>query len=354
MGECLIARGGSSIKDPLDDIPITAGYCTILATLKDSTGNICPNTQLKCKDGTRWYNYTTNEAGMALFKCNSGSANFTPNNFINSNDAYAVDQLPVTINIDAVVGTKIAKEIKFRKVNTRYNNYISKNIIFKDTEYIKNVFIVGGGGAGDGGSYSDSGNYCTGGGGGGGAANFAENIPIVKEQIYSLYVGRGGKSGLYNGTQNCANGNSGETTSAFGLSANGGGGAYSYNKGIGGYGLYKGGNGGSGCSMSFKKVDSYFSEAENGVFGGGGGGGVSTDNMYEGGSSFINIFSQTSYYTTGGNAGLEYSNGRNGRTGYGGGGGGGDMRSWISVSSSRIANYSSGGFGGCGRIEFDM
>ena len=347
MGEAIIARGQTSAKNVLDDIPATAGYCTILAILKDSGGNICPNTQLKCKDGSRWYNYTTNEQGMALFKCNSGSANFTPNNFIDSNDYYAVDQLPVTINVDAVVDTKFIKEIKFGKVNTRYNNHVSKNVVFRDTEYLKNVFIVGGGGAGGSGSWSNSKSYWTGGGGGGGAVNFAENLPIVKGQVYNLYVGRGGKSGNYSGTQNCAESSSGETTSAFGLSANGGGGATKSSKGIGGYGIYKGGNGGNGYEVSRGNTVRTFSRAENGTFGAGGGGGVSCDNeMNKGGYSFININHQTGYYETGG-AGRSTLNGFNGKAAYGGGGGGGD-------SIQNDAHYSSGGFGGCGRIEFDM
>lgn len=330
MGECLLARGAGgsgTSKDPLDDIPITAGYCTILLTLKDSAGGLCPNTKINCKDGTRWYNYTTNEAGMALFKCNSGSANFYCNNYINNQLVF--DQAAVYKNYDAVVGTKFAQEIFLNRI-TNFNKISgTHNGIFKVTGKVTNVILLGGGGAGDSGAYGGTGSSLeiAGGGGGGGAKNYAASIAITKNQLYSITVGVG-TSGA------------GGTTSAFGLSANGGSAASGNNGGRGGIGLYNGGNGANGWyHISGKTIAATTATAGiNGAGGGGGGGGMigDSDNRATAGKT-----------NGGGNGGDWWNIANDGITGSGGGGGGGG-----SLSSNSY--HSKGGIGGSGRVTFNM
>ena len=91
------------------------------------------------------------------------------------------------------------------------------------------VFLVGGGGSGA--------NYGVHSGGGGGGYTTSENgKTITANESYHISIGKGGIGGS-------TNGNSGDSTTAFGLTAAGGGGG-----GGGGYmvGPLKGGNGGSG------------------------------------------------------------------------------------------------------------
>ena len=340
MGECLLARGAGgsgASKDPLDDIPITAGYCTILVTLKDSAGGLCPNTKINCKDGTRWYNYTTNEAGMALFKCNSGSANFYCNNWIDGKHYF--DQGAVTINQDAIVGTKMAKEILLNKISF-FNAWYTTTATgyFRTITEIKNVIVVGGGGSGGSGDMGNNGTdsyYASGGGGGGGAKNYAASIQVVKNQSYSIIVGAGGRASYL--------GNAGGTSSAFGLSANGGTQAVGWQAGKGGFGKYNGGNGGNGgWYISFTAQKN--TKPVNGVNGAGGGGGY---------GAVVNVgtgIGSCAGANNGGGNGQPYD-GYNidGVAGSGGGGGGGRYESL--ASSWIIGN---GGNGGSGRVTFNM
>lgn len=332
MGECLIARGQTATKNVLDDISVSGDYCSIVVLLQDSAGGPCENTKINCKDGTRWYNYTTNEAGMVLFKCNSGAANISANNWING--IYTFDQAAVNKNYDAPVGTKRLETLNFGKV-THFNRITSgwyNNGQFRGIDYIKNLVLVGGGGGGANANTNGDNrglDYWGGGGGGGGALNYSSNISIVKNQKYNFYIGKGGVGGQMNGAQST----SGETTSAFGLSANGGGGGNRHAGGIGGYGLYKGGNG-ANSGIGSKANNAYPPEdGENGAGGGGGAGGCAMSNGYiEGCKLGAN--------NGGGNGFISNKGGKNGSGG--GGGGGTSTQSWY------------GGNGGSGRIEFDM
>ena len=348
MGECLLARGSGgsgASKDPLDNIPVVAGYCSILVTLKDSGGGLCSNMMVNCKDGSRWYNYKTNEQGMALFQCNSGSANFNCPNYYNDGSklVYMADQAKIpSLVIDAPVGTKLAKEIMFNKVNSfnfaaldTFARPTSANVVFRDTTKITNLIMVGAGGRGGYGYYTDP--YGTGwksteyggGGGGGGAKNYAASVSIIKNQVYYLSVGQGGQG-------------AGGTTSGFGYSANGGSAASGNSGGRGGIGLYSGGNGGNGW---YKILDGAEYDASNsttginGAGGGGGGGGLSSNGMcgYTAGSS-----------NGGGRGGNWSTNAINGTAYSGGGGGGGCGRG---ASSD---DHSFAGFGGSGRLTFNM
>lgn len=337
MGECLIARGQTATKNVLDDIPVSGDYCSIVVLLQDSAGGPCENTKINCKDGTRWYNYTTNEAGYALFKCNSGAANITPNNFINGTRTFDQDGIG-TLNLDAPVGTKILKEIKFNKNSKFYRaGQAWYNGQFRTVDRINNVILVGGGGGGGFGSCGWGSSDSSSGGGGGGAKNFASYIDISKNQLYNLYIaksGLGGNDSNYHGT-------SGETTIAFGLSANGGSGGkssygesnYSNRKGLGGIGLFNGGDGGQRTSKAVIGI--------NGAGGGGGSGGGSTSAASVNGAS------------NGGGNGSSTSIGNSGIDGSGGGGGGGGGYVYDDGIDRKFHEYR-GGSGGSGRVEFDM
>ena len=352
MGECLIARGQTATKNVLDDIPVSGDYCSIVVLLQDSAGGPCENTKINCKDGTRWYNYTTNEAGMVLFKCNSGAANITPNNFINGTRTFDQDGIG-TLDIDSPVGTKILKEIKFNK-NSKFYRADSGwyNGWFRTIDRINNVIVVGGGGGGGSGTYGQG--RSMGGGGGGGAKNFVSYIDISKNQIYNLYIGGGGGAGRYNN-----NGLSGNTSSAFGLSANGGGGGYYENinrHAIGGYGMFNGGNGGK-YYAPYQYSTEYITPSTDGINGAGGGGGAGTGQGY---GEAITVNWGLGRNNGGGNGGKSvgaydsYSRDASpGAKGSGGGGGGGGIggQIWHNIMSE---TWSQGGAGGSGRVEFDM
>lgn len=336
MGECLIARGQTATKNVLDDIPVSGDYCSIVVLLQDSAGGPCENTKINCKDGTRWYNYTTNEAGMVLFKCNSGAANISANNWING--VYTFDQAAVSKDYDAPVGTKRLENLVFPKINNFsrldsgwYNGW------FRGTNRIKNLIVVGGGGGGGMGNASSG--ISMGCGGGGGGLSYATYVDINTNQNYSIYVGAGGHCSYGN-----SYGNTGETSMAFGISANGGTGGGGVNAGwttkqsnygIGGLAMCNGGNG-SG-HVNFNAND-----GENGA-GGGGGAARFQDPIYK-----------TCY---GGNNGGGYGcinnengfffNGTAGLRGSGGGGGGtGGANGGLYPNPK--------GSGGSGRVTFDM
>lgn len=355
MGEAIIARGQTSAKNVLDDIPVSGDYCSILIQLKDSSGGPCENTKINCKDGSRWYNYTTNETGYALFKCNSGAANITANNWINGILTFDQNSFG-QVDIDAPVGTKILKEIKFKKSNKYYqSNPGWTNGWFRGINRINNIIVVGGGGSGGfaGTTFSYSGYWYgyLGCGGGGGAKNFTSHIDISRNQLYNLYIGKGGDETLSSNN----NGNTGSTTIAFGLSANGGsGGGFNGNHGgRGGIGLY---NGGNGAGLGIGQWDNTNAlptnsniNGENGINGAGGGGAqydFSSGNLSYNSYGGFNGGSNTGYYDNNGNI----MHPKPGNKGSGGGGSGGA----ILGDGGGVPRVFSPSAGGSGRVEFDM
>lgn len=353
MGECLLARGAGgsgASKDPLDDIPVVAGYCSILVTLKDSGGGLCSNMMVNCKDGTKWYNYKTNEQGMALFQCNSGSANFNCPNYYNDGSRliYMADQANTSLNVDAPVGTKMSKEIIFSRLNNFNSARFSSlsfpqniNVTFRDTTKITNLIMIGGGGRGASGYYTDpngtgwrSTEYA-GGGGGGGAKNYAASVAITKNQVYYLSLGWGGGYGGITAS------GAGATASGFGYSANGGSAGSANVGGAGGVGLYNGGKGGNGWYEIGGTGTNYAASAAasgtNGAGGGGGGGGLASNGER----------TYTSGASNGGGRGAGWNSDSVVGTNFSGGGGGGG-------SSNFNANYPTGKVGGHGRITFNM
>lgn len=257
MGEAFLIKAlNFEPYDPLDDVEVVASHCSILCTIKDSGGNKLSNIPINCKDGNTWYNYTSNEGGMVLFMTNSGSANIIARNY-SSIDKYNMadqDDQPL-INIDAPVGTKKSVELSFNHSSSTIYGSVT-NIRFMDTSVIPTVKIVGGGA---------SGNSIK--GGGGGAYNQQNNVSVDRASIYTFIIGNGGyaDSSWMNNT-----GNSGGTTSIFNISAIGG----SINAG-GGFGTYKGGNGGEQNKNG--SPPNYGSLIGIAACGGGGGGGIYTE-----------------------------------------------------------------------------
>ena len=269
MGEALLIKSNSyKVNSPLDDVDIMAGYCAILAIVRDSGGNLIPNIPVNCYDGGVWYNNTTNTLGMALFYTNSGNARLSTTNVCSIENYTMADQIiPSPIVIQRENGTKVMANFNFNRIETgtvlRYRS-TTNNIRFMDTHNVY-VQMVGGGGGGAATS-----------GGGGGAYNEA-NVTIDRSRIYHISIGSGG-SARGNQSSFLYAGNGG-TTSAFDISALGGSGGRTSNMnspsrygGIGGgSGNFKGGDGGS-CYNNGSP--SAYANA-NFNFGGGGAGGTS-------------------------------------------------------------------------------
>ena len=123
MGEALISRAGGGEGDAI--IPVTPGYHTILVTLKDYKGDLLKDMPLNCKDGSTYYNYTTNERGQVMYTCNSGSANILFNNN-QSNGLKILGLNSCWTNIAAPIGMT-------NKVNITINKFtmIAKILILK-------------------------------------------------------------------------------------------------------------------------------------------------------------------------------------------------------------------------------
>lgn len=326
MAECIIAGRGSL----QNQIPISPGYCTIVATVIDTEGNPVPDTVVKCKDGAAWYNYHTNSSGKVLFTCDSGSANITAYNYsVQSNIRYLDQTNSERYDIDAPKSTVINMNCYLKKEtvirfnhSTRYNNVeqmgsSSSNYLFDGYYKIltnSNVYVeVGGaGGAGDTG-VNVSGTWYSGGGGGGGEYK-TSNLQLSKNEMIKITVGDGY---IHSGA--------GETSS-FGtyLAANGGRSAVGNIGGVSGDGAGYFGNGATGVSRDLNRlIDGYNSNISNW----GGGGGAATRN-----NSI-----RTNGGTPGGADGC-YGRSYNGVLG-GGGGGGSSISGYGSDGMVRITFY---------------
>lgn len=199
---------GETIQAPA----IVAGYCSILAIVKDPNGKPMANWPINCKDGTSNYNYTTDEKGQAIFMCNSGAANFSVPNNIGDGVLY-IDILPTTYNQDAPVMTNKIVNIVMNQPATgnkiRFNGggQTYKFYAFNSTV---DLFIGGGGGGGGGGNASA---------GSGGECLLIQNVKLPTYNVFSGRVGEGGTNGgiKYNNSNrqyydNVYNGGTGGTT----------------------------------------------------------------------------------------------------------------------------------------------
>ena len=195
------------------------------------------------------------------------------------------------------------------------------------------VFLVGGGGGGGG----NSSGACSGGGGGGGGYRVTVRNVAVTQTSYYIKVGAGGKAGGYSAA------NSGGSSEAFGLIANGGMPGSKASKtgaGVGGAGGANGGNGGNGKTGGGKNGGNggyEFDEAVYGtLYGGGGGGGAgnySSSRGYGGSGGGGKGGKGNNYGEDNGSPGVK-------NTGGGGGGHGGDAD-----CSSTNADDENGGSG---------
>lgn len=260
MGEAILVKyGGASERNPLDDIVGSSDYCAILAHVMDSGGNGIPNIPINCNDGGRWYNYTTNENGYALFMTNSGGANIITFNWSILDRYNMIDQTaPPMMNIDAPVGVKKLANFQFTRISGTIQFTSNRsNLRFMDTKELKHVYMTGGGGGAS--------TYC---GGGGAAFNEAYNVAIDRSSKYSTIIGSYGRGEYISGGK-WIQANAGGTTSGFGLSAVGGRGATDASPGVGGgSGSFKGGDG--GANMSNGNPSAYANASFD--YGGGGAG----------------------------------------------------------------------------------
>ena len=277
MGEAFLTKAlGYTPHDPLDDVPVVASACSLLVTVRDSGGNKLANIPVHCKDGSKWYNYNTNDQGMVLFQCNSGGANIVAWNYSVIESYNMLDQTPcIKNNIDAPIATKNHIEMILNKVaagTTLTFSSTKVNQRFMDTSTLSLVKMVGGGG---GGAHWASNNY-GGRGGAGGAYNYASNISVDRVTPYTITIGDRGSGGTSHGS-----GSTGGTTSAFGISAVGGscstpGGSGSNRGGTGSAGamyypiIYASDSGNSSNAGNANYANASF------PYGGGGSGGAST------------------------------------------------------------------------------
>lgn len=212
MGEAIITRAGGGGSTEVQPPQIVANVCMILGILKDPKGKPMSNWPINCKDGTRNYNYKTDEKGQVIFSCNSGAANISfPNS--NGDGIIYADILANTYNIDAPLTTSKVVNFSFKQPTTgtkfRWNSAGQYKYMFLNTSKI-NLFI-GGGGGGGGGGYAGAGS--------GGECKYIKNIVINNYEIISATVGGGGGGGymVYNNNTNSFqsnefNGHTGETS----------------------------------------------------------------------------------------------------------------------------------------------
>lgn len=360
MGEAMIARGSTSRKNPLDDVNVIAGYCSILVKVTDSTGASIPNLPVWCKDGSTNYNYNTNAEGYTLFQCNSGAANITAKNFSILDKYTILDQTEMSANYDAPVGTKKIINIKLKSIDTNITVAGSCNGKFLSHNKANRIVTIGGGAAG----------LTNGCGGGGGAYNEITNVALDRSIGYKIIIGNGGARTTISSN---AGGAAGGTTSAFGISSVGG----SSTTG-GGSGNYKGGDGhNTSLSWNWQQfptplVSKYYKENNSDPFknfgSGGGRRGWGDDYSYNAPSwrGYTNIIALGGdVYTVTDRLDRTRWIGTQASTGprYGCGGGGASIIGWVNymIDNSQgfaewrntfSGGYAGAGAGGCVLINF--
>lgn len=312
MGEAIISRYSG---EPEAVIPITPGYHSILLTLKDYDGDLLKNYPVNCKDGSIWYNYSTNEKGQCLFTCNSGSANFyIPN--VNQNHK-VISLSSMNKNVDAPIGGTTKLNINLQNGSNFYE-FTSSTLFELHKELQCNLILVGGGGGGN--AIASWLSQSAGGGGAGYMNQYNDQVLFGK---YNFSCGAGGIGGYVgsdgHGGWLFTNPESGGTSVILNTDyyAIGGSAANGLRGGIGGLG-----DGGNGIWNSNNGKRSPVN------FAGGGGGGIPwTDGSFD--------YSGKGGKPYGGNAGYGNSNGSRGGGGgviaggtgvYAGRGGAGLMR----------------------------
>ena len=282
-------------------------------------------TEINEPGSTITYAVTTGSLPTGLTLSSSGEISGTPTGYT-SNE---------TVNF-TVTATDDEGETAFR-------NFSFQVVLEYEIEYL----IIAGGGAGG------TGNGGSGGGGAGGylSGQFVTGIG----SLYTFVVGAGGAGGL---TVRDTVGDSGDNSTAFGITAigGGGGGAWNGKPGLsggsgGGAGQWGSGSvvGGAGTPGQGNKGGD--SATNSNPYSGGGGGGAGeagegqTGAVSNGGDGLASSITGSSIYRAGGGgAGTETSNHLN--TGLGGLGGGGNGGTNTRLATSGSTNTGSGGGGG--------
>jgi hypothetical protein len=135
------------------------------------------------------------------------------------------------LNISAVGGINFSNENYNYHIFTSPGDFIVSGVGGGETGQIEYLIVAGGGGGG-----GDD-------GGGGGAGGFRTGITTITSSIYPIVVGNGGPGGT--GSSPKIIGSNGQPSSAFGLTATGGGGGNT--EGSGNPSGSPGGSGGGGC-----------------------------------------------------------------------------------------------------------
>lgn len=217
-------------------------------------------------------------------------------------------------------------------------------------------------GAGGGGS------YCGGGGGAGGL--LTGNTSVTTSVTYSIVIGAGGAGSV---ASNTARGSNGVNTTAFGLTAVGGGGGTSYSSSPAGTGGSGGGGSGTVATGATGTAGQGFAGGNGSTsasfYGGGGGGGAgavgangSGSAAGNGGNGLSSSITGTATFYAGGGGGSTYQGGIVGLGGAGGGGRGGISNTNTAGSpggtntgggggaASFASSYAAGGTGGSGVV----
>lgn len=142
MAECIISRAAGQIpEEVLNPVYPSESFHKILCTLKSPDNISMSNVRINCRDGSAWYNYTTNEKGQVLFTCNSGAADIYINNTING--IVYKDITNTSYHVDAPLGEVTRLNAKF---NLFYGDITVTTGFYTLTDRLVNIIIVGGGG----------------------------------------------------------------------------------------------------------------------------------------------------------------------------------------------------------------
>lgn len=259
----------------------------------------------------------------------------------------ATEMADYTYNVSSIKGSSQRTTVTLPSIENRIIRYDTTTTIkFSGITGKIDVCCVGGGGGGgpaltDVFTYSNSNGYSYGGnGGGGGNITNSYNITITPKASYTLTIGAGGACSPSNFVrrENSAYttilkaGSDGGTTSAFGISATGGGGAkqatityQGQSSNLNGGTSINGGTGGNGgafeqgtASKSTAGGNSTLTEFEDGsTYYSGGGGGSGKPGGKKGGGSITSSVNGSSYGSGGGGGPFDSYTTNNGQGGNG-------------------------------------
>jgi len=291
----------------------------------NSIASYCVNNDATATSSCSWVTNTTSSFTTSTSYMNAGSyyvhVKDSAGNIYHSNVVYnTFSNTDFTFIPD---NTNVTNPYVYKSDGTGwYLEFLTSGILTLNKSLVIDAFLLGGGG---GGGYGLCNENCYGGAGGGGGYITTSTVNLSKG-TYNIIIGAGGT-----GTNIRAAGNTGGTTSAFNLTANGGAGGGAGGAG-GGSGTASGGRGaavgntaggsaasGSAGAYAFGELNFVSSLGTDYKFGGGGGGAHARTAswVYASGSA------GSGGASGGGAGGSDSGAGSNGKTNSGGGGGGG-------------------------------